>query len=594
MCPGEGSISSAIWSFATETWDASPTAIIRPLPVSFSGNVITPQVKVKNPGTGMIPQFNATMTISTIYASTKPVTNLLPGDSVIVYFDPWTAVLGNYNMKAWTSLEMDINHANDTIRGTVDVQPPAHNVGTMFITAPVDTINEGTVVTPQARVKNFGAYTESFTIRFKIGNDYNNTKTISNFASNAETTLSFPTWNAIRCNYLVSCSTECEGDQLPEDDKVSHLITVEYSDIELVSILVPRDTLTNCNDYVPAVIVKNNGVHTYPALCSVRVRILRYPVQMTSFCNVGPATQAVLLCEQWIVTTLAMGEIDTLFYPTFHPYWSDIYWNATPTRHLVQAEIKTSEDLNRQNNNAENQFIVKARANDLQMSWTGLLNKNMPVHYETIPTMTYNLASVVSNSSFGPTARFRVRINVIREIDNVVVYSRYLDRTLNAMSYACIAFSTGWTPTTQGWYKVKSWIEALPGIDIISENSTTEKRYYVASTVAKTENKSNQSQQNNSSNTPTTYKLTGNNPNPFSNFTEIQLQIPTATYVSVTIYDATGKVVKNLVNDNLNAGIYQRNWNRTDNNHKKVPAGIYFYEMKANNYTARRKMVITN
>ncbi|MEO0083312.1 MAG: T9SS type A sorting domain-containing protein, partial [candidate division WOR-3 bacterium] len=76
--------------------------------------------------------------------------------------------------------------------------------------------------------------------------------------------------------------------------------------------------------------------------------------------------------------------------------------------------------------------------------------------------------------------------------------------------------------------------------------------------------------------------------------TNIQWQIPEQSNVIITIYDATGRKIKTLVNDNLTAGFYRTIWNRTDDNNRKVPAGIYFYELKANDYTARHKMIIAN
>ncbi|MBS4015475.1 MAG: fibronectin type III domain-containing protein, partial [Candidatus Latescibacteria bacterium] len=136
MYPRKGSIASPVWSFHTEIWDIGATAIIRPMPISFEGNVITPRVKVKNFGNVQQSAFPVIMTIGTIYADTQTVANLLPGDSVMVDFDPWAAVLGVYGLKAWTTLQWDNNTMNDTATGSVEVLPPSNNVGTMAILSP--------------------------------------------------------------------------------------------------------------------------------------------------------------------------------------------------------------------------------------------------------------------------------------------------------------------------------------------------------------------------------------------------------------------------------------------------------------------------
>jgi flagellar hook assembly protein FlgD len=76
--------------------------------------------------------------------------------------------------------------------------------------------------------------------------------------------------------------------------------------------------------------------------------------------------------------------------------------------------------------------------------------------------------------------------------------------------------------------------------------------------------------------------------------TKILWQIPVESKVTISIYDATGRNIKTLINDNRTPGYYSIIWNRIDDNNKKVSAGIYFYEMRTDKYTARRKMVITN
>jgi flagellar hook assembly protein FlgD len=90
-----------------------------------------------------------------------------------------------------------------------------------------------------------------------------------------------------------------------------------------------------------------------------------------------------------------------------------------------------------------------------------------------------------------------------------------------------------------------------------------------------------------------TFVLMPNRPNPFESRTTIQWQAPVSSNVTILIYDATGRVVKTLVNGNYNPGSYTTNWNRSDDNNQTVAAGIYFCEMRANNYVLRHKMIIT-
>ncbi|MBS4015474.1 MAG: T9SS type A sorting domain-containing protein, partial [Candidatus Latescibacteria bacterium] len=148
------------------------------------------------------------------------------------------------------------------------------------------------------------------------------------------------------------------------------------------------------------------------------------------------------------------------------------------------------------------------------------------------------------------------------------------------------------TPTEPGWYRVYSWIETRPGLDMIAENNAQEKYYYFVNLLpAQVTHNTNQSTQGNHG-MSTAFELIGARPNPFNNTTNISWQIPVSALVKLTVYDATGRTIKTLENNSYPAGNYNTTWNRTDDANQRVAAGIYFYEIKANNYTARQKLVI--
>jgi hypothetical protein len=65
-------------------------------------------------------------------------------------------------------------------------------------------------------------------------------------------------------------------------------------------------------------------------------------------------------------------------------------------------------------------------------------------------------------------------------------------------------------------------------------------------------------------------------PNPFSDRTRISFMIPSATHVTLRVYDVTGSVVETLVDGEKASGLYSVTWNATDTNN-----GIYFYRMVA-------------
>jgi hypothetical protein len=253
-------------------------------------------------------------------------------------------------------------------------------------------------------------------------------------------------------------------------------------------------------------------------------------------------------------------------------------------------------DMYVDNNTLTSSLVVKGISNDLQMNWTGLLDIDMPMHAETIGVKTYNVASVVSTSPGGNDARFRAWAKIIKEDENVIVYSRYKDLNMTPRTYYCVPFQSGWSATEPGWYRVISWIQALSQYDVITQNNSWEKRYYVINTspITKTNSESNGSVQGNSIGLPNTFNLMVNTPNPFNNYTAIKWQIPMKSRITISIYDALGRNIKTLVNKEAAAGYYCTVWDRTDDNRQTVTAGIYFYEMRTDNYIARHKMVIVH
>ncbi len=83
------------------------------------------------------------------------------------------------------------------------------------------------------------------------------------------------------------------------------------------------------------------------------------------------------------------------------------------------------------------------------------------------------------------------------------------------------------------------------------------------------------------------FDLKQNYPNPFNPGTTIEYQVPETAPVTLQIYNAAGQKIATLVNGVKPAGTYQVTWNA-----EKFPAGIYFYQLKAGNWSATKKMML--
>ncbi|NOX18239.1 MAG: T9SS type A sorting domain-containing protein [Chlorobi bacterium] len=77
---------------------------------------------------------------------------------------------------------------------------------------------------------------------------------------------------------------------------------------------------------------------------------------------------------------------------------------------------------------------------------------------------------------------------------------------------------------------------------------------------------------------PFEFKLSQNYPNPFNPSTSIRYQLPKEGFVSLAIYDALGKKVASLVNQNQRMGFYTVNWNAVNQT-----SGIYFLRLNITN-----------
>jgi hypothetical protein len=87
--------------------------------------------------------------------------------------------------------------------------------------------------------------------------------------------------------------------------------------------------------------------------------------------------------------------------------------------------------------------------------------------------------------------------------------------------------------------------------------------------------------------TPTDYTLEQNYPNPFNPATTIKFSIPEVSDVKLTIYNALGQKVAELVNSTLEIGSYSFNWDASN-----VASGMYFYELSTKNFSSVKKMML--
>ncbi|MBN8584208.1 MAG: T9SS type A sorting domain-containing protein [Ignavibacteria bacterium] len=86
---------------------------------------------------------------------------------------------------------------------------------------------------------------------------------------------------------------------------------------------------------------------------------------------------------------------------------------------------------------------------------------------------------------------------------------------------------------------------------------------------------------------PQRFRLEQNYHNPFNPVTNIKLQIASKVFVSLKLYDITGREVKTLVNEELQAGIYN-----VDLDASSMTSGVYFYRLVTKDFSDTKKMIL--
>lgn len=83
------------------------------------------------------------------------------------------------------------------------------------------------------------------------------------------------------------------------------------------------------------------------------------------------------------------------------------------------------------------------------------------------------------------------------------------------------------------------------------------------------------------------FSLDQNYSNPFPQITNIRFNIKETDFVTLKIYDITGRVVSTLINGRMNSGEHNVTFYAM-----QLPSGIYFYKLKVGEFVQVRKMTI--
>ena len=91
---------------------------------------------------------------------------------------------------------------------------------------------------------------------------------------------------------------------------------------------------------------------------------------------------------------------------------------------------------------------------------------------------------------------------------------------------------------------------------------------------------------------PGRFALSQNIPNPFNPVTTIRFYIPRTANVNISVYDVTGRLVRVLLDKEVESGRTEIIWNGTDVNGRNVGSGVYLCRMTSGDFEKTAKMIL--
>jgi len=86
--------------------------------------------------------------------------------------------------------------------------------------------------------------------------------------------------------------------------------------------------------------------------------------------------------------------------------------------------------------------------------------------------------------------------------------------------------------------------------------------------------------------------LAPNCPNPFNPRTDIRFELARESHVRLRVFDVSGRLVRQLIDSTLPAGVHRAFWDGTDSGGRASASGTYLYRLDAAGFNQSRKMVL--
>ena len=133
--------------------------------------------------------------------------------------------------------------------------------------------------------------------------------------------------------------------------------------------------------------------------------------------------------------------------------------------------------------------------------------------------------------------------------------------------------------------QTSSWVTVSDAVLDVSNNTISFSSTSVNNYVILTGESTTQIEQSGVTSSPSDFQLNQNYPNPFNPSTTINFSLAKDVHVILSVYNALGQKVAEIINRNMDAGNHSINFNASN-----LSSGIYFYELNTGSVNLVKKM----
>jgi hypothetical protein len=144
--------------------------------------------------------------------------------------------------------------------------------------------------------------------------------------------------------------------------------------------------------------------------------------------------------------------------------------------------------------------------------------------------------------------------------------------------------SNDWVLRTRDIYSYDSHNNRVLSVQKDGDGTNLRKEMFIYSNILGTEDEGDL--------LPKNYTLHDNYPNPFNPTTTLRFDLPEVSDVTVTIFNMLGQRVRTFNMNDTPAGYHSIKWDATNDLGEQVGAGVYLYQLRANQFVKTRKMVL--